>query len=364
MEQISLTLDQEMLILQKWNDSENSEIPGIKELTAFIFPDIPEDMKDGRSVYGRCIRTFLSKRNLKAKSKSEYEAKERTELSQEQKEFIETNAGSMSAVEIARLMFKNDKISNLNIESRIVNDHIKSLPNIVTYANAQEVPEGDYKPVKNIERALLRVNKYVMDGIDKDKVTPQQKKGLTSLISYLHTYRFLHQMNSYSSQTDRDLFESSFIRYCYDKSDLTQEEVDQYIILSTEVVISANIQSTIQGMQMQIDAQVQDDGKIPMSLVEASNTARSEYNQCVIRQQKLLNDLKIKRSERLSKQVKDNASILNLVYLWKEEETRNKMIKLAETKKLAIKNEIEHIMDMDELKCKIVGLSQQEILNE
>ena len=58
----------------------------------------------------------------------------------------------------------------------------------------------------------------------------------------MHTFRFNHQINNYETQNDRDLFESSFIRYTYDKPDLTQEEVDQYIVLSSEVVISANIQ--------------------------------------------------------------------------------------------------------------------------
>jgi hypothetical protein len=77
-----------------------------------------------------------------------------------------------------------------------------------------------------------------------------------------------------------------------------------------------------------------------------------------------LNDLKVKRSDRLSKNIKENASILNLVYLWKEEETRKKMIKLAETRKAAVKEEIDRLMTIDEIKCKIVGLSEDQILHE
>lgn len=363
MDKITLSEEQKKSILQLWNDNDDSKIPGIKEMTGIVFPDIPEDMKDGRSVYGRLIRNFLAERNLKARATSEYQAKERVELDAEQKEFIEKNVSTMSSVELSRVLFKNDSISNLNIETRIVNDHIKTLSNIVAYANTEEVPDGEYRPPKNQDRILARVNKYVLDGIDKDKVTPQQKKELGALISYLHTYRFLHQINSYLSQADRDLFESSFVRYCFDKADLTQEEVDQYIILCTEVVISSNIQETIQTLQSQINIQVETDGKIPMTLVEATNSARNEYNQCVTRQQKLLNDLKVKRSDRLSKNIKENASILNLVYLWKEEESRKKMIKLAETRKAAVKEEIDRLMTLDEIKCKIAGLSEDEILN-
>jgi hypothetical protein len=100
-----------------------------------------------------------------------------------------------------------------------------------------------------------------------------------------------------------------------------------------------------------------------MSLVESISSARTEYNQCVNRQQKLLNDLKIKRSERISKQVKENASILNLVEAWKEEESRMKMIKLANMRKQIVEKEIENLSSMDELKSRIFGLSKDEGLN-
>lgn len=100
-----------------------------------------------------------------------------------------------------------------------------------------------------------------------------------------------------------------------------------------------------------------------MSLVEASNTARSEYNQCVTRQQKLLNDLKVKRSDRLSKLVKQNASILNLVQMWKEEESREKLIQLAEKRKKVVKKEIEKLSSIDEVKARIMGITEDEILN-
>ena len=64
-------------------------------------------------------------------------------------------------------------------------------------------------------------------------------------------------------------------------------------------------------------------------MVEAINTAQNEYHQSVNRQQKLLESLKEKRSDRLKNQLKENASILNLVEMWKSEESRTKMIKLA-----------------------------------
>jgi hypothetical protein len=242
---------------------------------------------------------------------------------------------------------------------------MKTVPSNVKYldANNQNASTEEYRAPKSEERMIAKINRYILDGIDKDKITPRQKKEVNSLIGYMNTFRFGHQINLYDDERDRDLFESSFVRYTHDKSDLTQEEVDQYIVLSTEVVISSNIQQTINVLQNQIDMAIQEDGKIPMTLVEASNTARKEYNDCVNRQQKLLNDLKVKRSERLSKQVKENASILNLVEMWKQEESRQKLIKMAELRKSVIKKEIERLGTMDELKSKILGISEEDILN-
>ena len=181
----------------------------------------------------------------------------------------------------------------------------------------------------------------------------------------MNTYRFIHQINHFGLTADRELFESSFIRYSHDKFDLTQEEVDQYIVLSTEVVIASSIQGRVEHLRTLLDDTANDtEGRrISMSLVEAISSAQTEYNQCVNRQQKLLSDLKEKRSDKLKKQFTDNASILNLIEMWKDEESRKKLIKLAELRKQSIKDEVENISSMDEVKARVMGLTEDEALN-
>jgi len=102
--------------------------------------------------------------------------------------------------------------------------------------------------------------------------------------------------------------------------------------------------------------------RLSMGLVSAINDAQTEYNQCVNRQQKLLSDLKEKRSDRLKKEIKNNASIINLVQMWKEEESRKKLIKLAEIRKKAVSNEVEKLSSIDEVKARILGISEDEVL--
>jgi hypothetical protein len=355
---IELTDDQKKKILEEWN-SRPSNPPSLAELTKLIFGE----GFDGRSQEGKAIKNYLASRQIIPKKSHEYEAKGLIELTEEQKEYISNNCSTMTSVEMAKIIFKNNDLTNLNQETRSVGEYIKTLDTKVVYSNPNNIPEGDYKPPTTFTRCLSRINRYVHEGIDETKLTGKQKRDIQAIIGYLHTYRFLHQINTYQDEKERELFESSFIRYTYDKNDLTQEEVDQYIVLATEVVISSNIQETIQALQLQMDANVEAGEKISMSLVEAISTSRNEYNQSVSRQQKLLQDLKVKRSDRLSKQVKENASILNLVELWKEEESRKEMIRLAEMRKELLSKEVERLSTIDEIKARILGLSKDEVLN-
>ena len=184
-------------------------------------------------------------------------------------------------------------------------------------------------------------------------------------MGYLHTFRFVHQISNNEHETERELFESSFVRYTHDKADLTQEEVDQYIVLSSEVVIASNIQRRVEHLQNLLDEAAQDtEGRrISMSLVEAIGKAQNDYHQSVNRQQKLLESLKEKRSDKLKSQIKENASVVHLVQMWKEEESRKKLIALAELRKKGVKKEIKKLSSMDEVKARIMGISEDEVLN-
>ena len=65
----------------------------------------------------------------------------------------------------------------------------------------------------------------------------------------------------------------------------------------------------------------------------------------------------------MSKIIQESASILNLVELWKDEEARNKMIKIAELRKKNISTEIDRLSSMEEIKSRILGISEEEVLN-
>jgi hypothetical protein len=49
--------------------------------------------------------------------------------------------------------------------------------------------------------------------------------------------------------------------------------------------------------------------------------------------------------------------------MWKQEESRNKLIKLAEFKKKAAEEEVKKLTSMDEIKARILGLTEEEAIN-
>src|SRR5581483_6292583 len=193
---------------------------------------------DGRDAEGRAVKKALAKRSLRAKPAQEYETKsDKIELSEAHKIYITNNAKTMNALDMARIIFANPTLTYLNSETRAVNEYLKTLDPKVIYApeNINDIPDEPYKPPKTLEQVIKRVNQYIAFP-EKDKCNAVQKKCMDVLISYLHTFRFLQQMNTYESETDRKLCEDSFIRGVYDKPDLEQEEVNQYIEYANQVV--------------------------------------------------------------------------------------------------------------------------------
>ncbi len=352
---IQLDDNQQLLILKEWNERKTNP-PSLTELIKVAF----NGDFDNRSPHGKAVRKFLASRKLVLPKEVSKTAS--IQLTEEQKEYIGNNCANMTSVEMARELFNNQILGPLNAETRIISTYIKTLPDIIRAV--KDVPEiEEYKAPVQLVNAIARINKYIFEPMVLEKLGPSQKKNVQALMGYLHTFRFVTHINTYETKEDRELFESGFIRNCHDKADLTEEEVDQYIMYSSEVVIDKSILRRIEMFSKKLDDTMAEDGKLGIALVEAITSLRSEHNQCVDRQRKLLEALQGKRSERLKDRIKENASILNLVELWKFEKTRREMIEVAEKQKQLLKDEIDRLSTMDEIKSRVLGISTSEILN-
>jgi hypothetical protein len=363
-----LSDDQKKKILDYWNDKNNSgSSPSLSELSFHVFGG----GVDGRSKEGRAMKGYLASFEIKPRAAQVYVPKERKTLSEEQEAYITNNCKTMTPVELARILFKDNKLNNTSVESRTVNEYIKELNPIETFENPTNSTTNVWKPPCTLIQTINLVNKHfkVSTKIDKDKLNMNQAKEMDSLMKYLNTYRLESQINTYEEVNDRTLFESVFVRYTHDKADLTEEEVDQYIILSNESIMERKIKKRSEHLQKLLDNQTcagendSEHARVAMSLVEAIGKATTEFNSCIKRQQDLVNSLKQKRSDRLSKRIQENASILNLIDKWKIEKTRNELIEIAERRKHKVKEEIEKLASMEDVQAKILGISIDEALN-
>ena len=350
--EIVLTKEQELKILQLWQLSENP--PTISGLGEAVFG---EEVK-GTDKKGRAIKTFLASKSLKAKSRHDYIPPKVITLTPEQKEYILNNASQMKAFEMAEVLFEKKNLSNLSLETRAVIAELKTL-NAICFDDLTDADIGNYDPPKTRPACIRKINKYVSRRLDSDNLSPKQVKDIDSLITFLRNPRFLSQINTYTKQQERNLFESSFIRYTHDKFELTEEEVDQYIVLSMEVINGHSVQMQIEYLRKLRDSVAEDtDGKISMSIVEAVSKSQKEYNDCVARQQRLFKSLTQERREKIEKRLDASSSLLNFVELMKKEDTRKEMLEVAKKRELVVREEIERIRSLEDLKIRIIGATE------
>ena len=218
----------------------------ISEINTYAYDD---PSIDSRSKEGRAVKKFLLDNKIEYKNRSVF-TRDRIELTKEQLEFIENNYKNQHYLDMAKILFKNNDLTHLNLEAREVNKYVETIQKkdpthleVNTYVPKERNNNllGEYFPPRRSDQTLYRINRYLNIGWELDKLKAVQIKQVDTLQRYLNTFSFCYQINTYRRDDDRKLFEDAFIRYTYDKEDLTQEELDQFIVLCTEVVTASTI---------------------------------------------------------------------------------------------------------------------------
>ncbi len=356
---IVLTDEQKAKILELFTNSDKPMM--VKD----IILAITGQQLDARTKWGMAIREFISQQGLTYRGAREYIPPKVVELNEEQKLFITNNCGAMKPLEMARTIFNNRELTNLDVETRKIYEYIKTLPNNVSnkIVSQEDLVIDEYKPPKTEDQTIARINKFVNNAnFNKEKLTEKQKRDIRNLIGYLHTVRFLQEIATYPRQLDRDLFESEFIRCTYNR-DLEEQEVSQYIMYASDVVTAKQIKKRIQELDEAQDEQMAENNNRPnMALVESINSMRRDYDQCIGRQKTLIKALEGERQKRMENQKEDNTSILDLLSYWKDYERRQHLAKLADIRDQTLKDEIERLKSLPDIIVEIFGASDNELL--
>ena len=349
---VTLTKEQKEYI-----DSNYKKNPDLIELTKSVFMD---SSLDGRSREGRAVREYMAEKDYKYNT-TKHEKAKKVYLSEEQKEFILENVDAgMKAFEITRLVFPDGNVTPLSKETLTVADFVKD--------NAPEkVHEADsalgtrYKPVKDMEQVVGKVNACTDQNLSAEKLSVQLRKGLETLIGFLRAPRLVQTITNYTNKAHRDLFEAEFIRATWDKPDLTSDEVNLYINVCIDYINLMNIQKAVDKLNQMFE-DCEDQREMTVRLAELLKTKSEEYNQCEKRMESLITRLNGDRAKRVQNKHQQNASILSLVQLFQEEEEREVMIKIAEMQKELVQEEANEIESMPDWKARVLGLRKEDVI--
>lgn len=310
---------------------------------------------------GRAVKEYLAKKAITQSTEKNFVP----ELSDEQKKLIEVSWENLDNASLFSMCFPSKKYNINSLEWTAIHKYISDvLYPRVSCANDKKYERKDYKPPKNLQEVCFKVREYLNNDWKVEKLKKEELECAESLKKYLSDVRFVTRMSNYFIEDDRRIFESTFIKYCYDKPDLTQEELDQFITLCIEVTIGEDILKRMEILKKKLDEIAEDrDGKISMGLNEAIKNFQDDYNQCITRQRNLYKTLTGERKSRIDQMIQANASVIHLVRAMKDKEKRDRMALLGENRKERLKEEVNKFMSMDELKGIIGGIDPNIAIN-
>ena len=356
MADITYTPEQYKKVIDFWNNTK----------PAPSLPDIVNHFTDGvesdaRTISGRIVRQIL----LSAKAKpqtSKWQPVDVIVLDENQKLFIKNNIATMRPYEIACEFWIGQKVEPLGREIRAINAYIDSIgEKVVKRFDKTTFPTSIYTPPASFHEMLKKINIYCHAELSTQNITAYQRKCIEMSVNFLHSPRFIQEINNYTTQEKRTAFEAEFIQSVFLKPDLTPEEIALTINWCNDLIMSGDLKKQLEKLNGLLDAITDDpDAKISMSLTESIGKVTSSYNECVNRHQKLYSLLNTSRSKRILEKNNSTANIVNLIEFFREEEGRKRILKQAELLKDARVSEVKRMEELDDVVLACLGLSFDE----
>lgn len=336
----------------------------LADLTRKVFGN---DSLDRRSIECKAVKIELSLQG-KTDSRGVSALATATDLAPEHQEYVRNNYKNASPLEMARTLFVDETIMINSPETHKIDQFCRIVDS--AFRAEAEIVKGPYEPPKNFNSLMNLVNRYAInprqDGkplYDQEHLSNQDQKELRALLAYMKTPLFKIEGDKYVRKTDRELFESTFISFCWNKPDLMAEEVHQYIAVAAETVKYTQIDRTVIKLDERlISALESPQSEMRMTEVELLNTVREKSNASMSKIAALLKILVGNRAERLKDRIQSSASMHNLVSMWQKEDDRKKLIQLASKFKASLATEVTRLSDMDSLKVEMFGLNKADIL--
>lgn len=353
---VNLTEEQKQIALKAFDKK-----PDLIYITRKVFGD---ETIDGRDRRGRAVKDFLISQGKEYQTTKSV-SKKAIDLTEPQKQFLMSDqiSSEMTMIQMARLVFNDPSIKPLSAQHVTVQEFIQKFRADILDKN-DIVASENWSAPKALSMVILRINKWVKTNYptDETKLPSKIRRNAEKLLVYLSSYKIDNTINSFLRKSDRDLFESEFVRYTWDKPDLTNEELNLYMMVCSNHIRAKHTQKRLDKFNEMLMAQEGDDVAVSMAAGNYLKGMSEELNACESRIDKMLSKLNGDRAKRLEKQLGGNFSFLALVEAFQDKEERDKMVKLAEMHNKLIADEAERLETMDEMKARIMGISLQEML--
>lgn len=267
-------------------------------------------------------------------------------------------------------------LSPLHWQYRLVHEYIKFVREDAVDMWDEPVKTRRYTPPQKFSSMIGMCNRYVINPNDSNKalydqatMKKAQENNLRALLGHMNNAHFITRASLYQRQADRNLFESTFVRHLHDKAaDLTQEEVDIYITIAVEVVRVSQfdrdiaLQERLRNNILETAGADENKVKLSMSLVESINTMMTKRDSSSKLVHTLVNSVAGERSKRINSRSGGTDSLVTLINLWIDEQSRMDLIALAKKEKEEDEKEFGRIASLDDAIALMAGLSREEAM--
>ena len=353
---ITITERQAEMIRKLWDKKD------LLTLARLVFNN---DKINGHHAEARAIKKWIAENiGADAKVRTTADAIGLPYLDEAARELIKNNPET-KPLELAKLVFTGKNITYTCNEYRSVYNYLLEVNPCYISPEDRLANDIEYKQVTSIARLVPRVNKYIMSKekenkkfIDVENVKPDEMRNLTALLTYVSAFRYVQQMNRFSREVDRELMESNYIGFTYDKPDLLPEELDSYISLCAEIVNCSQLDKLIQLYDQKIHEDLtMNDGnrKVNLGDVEQLGKLRDSLKDAKKQVETLKKSLIGARNDREDQRKQENASVWHLLEAFKNEETRKEIIENGKQQRELEGEEIEKLSNMDAIEALIAG---------
>lgn len=351
-----LTDDQKAVIEANWREDPRTLL---KRLW-------PEEDFDTRSVHWKATRGYLASIGKDPQTTG----KVGMTLTGEQELFITNSYKDASGpTELARAVFEKPDLNIGSPEVVAVQRFIRTIDPIYR-KDDERVEDPDYKPPTTINLMIGRLNRYGIakrtDGtlLNPATLNTVEKRQLSALLAYMCSPTFKAEADKFTKRIDREVFESVFLGNCWDKPDLTPEHLLQYIILASSFAQKNQADRMVRVLDERFATSLEDPAqRLSKTEVDALNATKDKATEHLKQINALIKTLSGDRSKLIAAKMNGSATLFPLVEAWKQEESRRKMLALAQRQKQEkLKAEVERFSTMDSMIAELWGIDPASIV--